>query len=250
MLFTVLTIFPKIFAPFFDTGIIGRAVRNKIIEADIVDIRNYAEGRHKCVDDRPYGGGCGMIMKPEPLALAIETAQKNHNKSKTIFLTPQGRRFNQKIAEKLALEQKHLIILCGRYEGIDERICADFIDEEFSIGDFVLTGGEIPAMAIIDAVCRLIPGSLGGKDSAEKETFADGLIEHPHYTRPSCFKNRNVPELLLSGNHKKIDEWRLEASLKRTFLKRPDLLAKKKFSEKEVAILKKWCREIERLIAE
>lgn len=247
MNFTVLTIFPEMFKLFRAHGIIKRAIERNKISVSTINIRDFAEGRHQATDDRPYGGGCGMVMKPEPLAGAIRSAQKKSPDFITIHLTPQGRVFNQKVAQQFALYDG-LILVCGRYEGIDERICQDFIDDEISIGDYVLTGGELASMVLIDAVTRLIPGVLGGVDSAEKDSFSDDLLEHAQYTRPRTFEDKNVPEVLLSGNHKKIEEWKLETSLIRTFLKRKDLLKNRLLTEQEIEILKKWCLDIEKII--
>jgi tRNA (guanine37-N1)-methyltransferase len=243
----VLSIFPELFAPFLSGSIIRRAVEKGIINASVTDIREFAHDRHRTVDDRPYGGGCGMVMKPEPLAEAIRNAKDRQPLSKTLLMTPQGIPFNQQLAEKLAHETG-LIIVCGRYEGIDERISADFIDLEISIGDYVLNGGELAAMVIIEAVTRLIPGALGKEESARKDSFSDGLIEHAHYTRPPEFEGQGVPEVLLSGNHREIENWRLETSLIRTFLKRPDLLKDRSLSKQETRILKKWCLDIEHIL--
>lgn len=249
MNFIVLTIFPEMFTPFWEHGIIKRAIdRNKIC-ASAINIRDYAQGRHRVTDDRPYGGGSGMVMKPEPLTAAIRAAAEQAPSSRTILLTPQGRCFNQNAARELA-SSEGLILVCGRYEGVDERICHEFIDDEISIGDYVLTGGELAAMVIIDAVTRLIPGTLGGKDSAAKDSFSDGVLKHPQYTRPRIFEGAEVPEVLLSGNHKEIEKWRLETSLIRTFLKRKDLLKGRPLSEPEIEIFKKWCRDIEKLISD
>ncbi|MBW1940482.1 MAG: tRNA (guanosine(37)-N1)-methyltransferase TrmD [Deltaproteobacteria bacterium] len=245
--FDVLTIFPEMFKPFWEHGMIRRAIEQDKISASAINIRDFAKGRHSPTDDRPYGGGCGMVMKPEPLAAAIRAAKKKSPSSKTILATPQGRSFDQDLARELAL-QEGLILVCGRYEGVDERICNDFIDEEISIGDYVLTGGELPAMVIIDAVTRLIPGVLGGVDSAEKDSFSGSLLEYAHYTRPGSFEGEEVPDVLLSGNHKAIENWRLEMSLKRTFLKRPDLLENRPLNKQEIKILEKWCLDLERII--
>jgi len=220
MNFTVLTIFPEMFQMFWDHGIIRKAVEEKKISAETINIRDFAEGKHRVTDDRPYGGGCGMVMKPEPLAAAISAAKKKKPDAKTILLTPQGRVFDRHVAHELA-SYEGLMLVCGRYEGVDERICLDHIDDELSIGDYVMTGGELAAMVVIDTVIRLIPGVLGGDESAEKDSFEDGLLEHAHYTRPQVFEEEEVPEILLSGNHGEIERWRLEASLIRTFLKRP-----------------------------
>lgn len=249
MEFFVLTIFPDMFIPFWEHGIIKRAIDQKKISTTAINIRDYAEGRHRVTDDRPYGGGSGMVMKPEPLAGAIRAAKKKAPASRTILLTPQGRSFNQNIARRLA-SLKGLILVCGRYEGVDERIGRNLIEQEISIGDFVLTGGELAAMVIIEAVTRLIPGTLGGTDAAENDSFSDGVLEHPHYTRPRIFEGEHVPEVLLSGNHKEIEKWRLEASLLHTLLKRKDLLKDRALSSQEIKILKKWCRNIEKIISD
>ena len=243
MFFTVLTIFPEMFDSFWNHGIIRRAIENHKIVASAVNIRNYAKDRHQVTDDRPYGGGSGMVMKPEPLAAAIRDTAKALSGAKTVLLTPQGRVFDQKMARELA-SSDGLILVCGRYEGVDERICHDLIDYEISIGDYVLTGGELAGMIIIDAVTRLIPGALGGEDAAAKDSFSDDLLEHAHYTRPSNFEDQEVPEVLLSGHHQEIEKWRLESSVMRTLLKRPDLLHKKNLSRQEREILGKWGREI------
>ena len=247
MHFTVLSIFPEMFDPFWGHGIVRRAIENNKIFASAVSIRNYAADRHQVTDDRPYGGGSGMVMKPEPLAAAIRDANKTLHSAKTVLLTPQGRVFNQQMARELA-SFEGLILVCGRYEGVDERICHDLIDYEISIGDYVITGGELAAMTIIDAVTRLIPGVLGGEDAAEKDSFSDGLLEHAHFTRPSKFEGREVPEVLLSGHHREIEKWRLESSMMRTLIKRPDLLHKKGLNQQEYEILKKWRLEIEKLL--
>ena len=245
--FTVLTIFPEMLEAFFAHGIIRRAIESERISAGSIDIRDFATGKHREVDDRPYGGGNGMVMKPEPLAAAIRHARTKHPDALAVLLTPQGRVFTQSTAEEMARSSHDLILVCGRYEGVDERVCRTLIDEELSVGDYVLTGGETAAMIVIEAVTRLIPGVLGGEESAEKDTFVNGRVEHAHYTRPAVFEDQAVPETLLSGDHAAIDHWRLEDSLIRTFLKRPDLLNRQPMDEKEKKILKKWCREIEAL---
>jgi tRNA (guanine37-N1)-methyltransferase len=247
MKFVVLTIFPEMFDPFWTHGMIRKAIEAQKILTSAINIRDYAEDRHQVTDDRPYGGGSGMVMKPEPLAGAIRAAAGTIPEAKTVLLTPQGRVFDQGMARELA-SSKGLILVCGRYEGVDERVCNDLIDYEVSTGDYVLTGGELAAMIIIDAVTRLIPGVLGGEQAAEKDSFADGLLEHAHYTRPRNFEGNGVPEVLLSGHHREIDRWRLESSLMRTLLKRPDLLEKKDLDQQEIEILEKWYRVIEKLI--
>lgn len=247
MNFIVLTIFPEMFNLFWEHGIIRRAIDRNKIRASAIDIRSFAEGKHRVTDDRPYGGGCGMVMKPEPLAAAIRASAQKEPLSKKILLTPQGRRFDSSVAQELS-SSEGLILICGRYEGVDERICHDFIDDEISIGDYVLTGGELAAMVIIDAVTRLIPGILGGKESAEKDSFSGSILEYAQYTRPRSFEGHDVPEILLSGDHQKIENWRLETSLIRTFLKRPDLFENRALSQQEIEILKKWCVDIEKII--
>lgn len=248
--FTVLTIFPEMVDAFFHHGIVRRAVESGTISCRAVDIRDYTRDRHKVVDDRPYGGGSGMVMKPEPLAAAIRDAKAKNPSARTVLLTPQGRVFSQQAAQALAAEAGALILVCGRYEGIDERVCAEFIDDEISVGDYVLTGGEVAAMIVIDAVTRLLPGALGGEDSAEKESFQQGRIEHAHYTRPPVFEGEAVPEVLLSGNHARIEAWRLENSLVRTLLKRPDLLMERELSPEEKKVLKAWLQNIEVLVSD
>ncbi len=246
MNFSILTIFPEFFDAFVAHGIIRRAIAAEIISVSPVDIRDFADGRHRITDDRPYGGGAGMVMKPEPLCRAINSARHQHPGSRTILLSPQGRPFSQPVAGELA-RLDSLIFICGRYEGVDERVYRD-IDDEISIGDYVLTGGEPAAMIIMDAVTRLLPGALGGAESAEKESFSDDLLEHAHYTRPPVFEGEAVPDVLLSGNHGVIDQWRLESALIRTLLKRPDLLQTKTLDSREKKALKKWCDQIEQLI--
>lgn len=245
---TVLTLFPELFDSFWQHGIIARAVDAKQVKPRSINIRDFAQGRHRIVDDRPFGGGPGMVMKPEPLSAALKAAKTESPAGMTILLSPQGKVFDQPLAEELS-RLPALILVCGRYEGIDERISQDLIDAEISLGSFVLTGGEVPAMALIDAVVRLIPGTLGNAASAGEDTFSDNLVEYGHYTRPATFEGCSVPDVLLSGNHAKIGQWRREQSLIRTLLKRPDLLAQKTLTDEEKTILIRWCREIERLTA-
>ncbi len=247
--FTVLTIFPEMVEAYFSEGMIRKAVDAEIVSAAAINIRDFANGKHRITDDKLYGGGCGMVMKPEPLAGAITAAKRKTPESRVVYLTPQGRPFDQAVAQELS-EAEGLIFVCGRYEGIDERICQQYIDDEISIGDYVLTGGELAAMVVVDAVVRLIPGVLGGEDSAEKETFSKGLVEHAQYTRPPSFNDLDVPAVLLSGNHAAIEQWRLETSLIRTFLKRPDLLEDRDFRKEEKKILREWCQKIEKIIAD
>ena len=244
----ILTIFPDIFASFFSHGIIRRAITDGIIRVNPRDIRDFTEDRHRQTDDRPYGGGAGMVMKPEPLSRAIQAAKDRQPEARTILLSPQGRVFQQEVARELAGE-KALVFVCGRYEGIDERVYQHWIDDELSIGDYVLTGGEPAAMVVLDAVTRLLPGALGGEDSAQKDSFSEGLLEYAHYTRPPEFNGESVPGVLLSGNHAAIEAWRYEDALLRTLIKRPDLMEQRVLSRMEKEILEKWCRYIEKLIA-
>ncbi|MDD2603194.1 MAG: tRNA (guanosine(37)-N1)-methyltransferase TrmD [Desulfobacterales bacterium] len=246
MRFTVLTLFPELFAPFWDHSIIRRAIESGIITGSAVNIRDFAVGRHQVTDDRPYGGGCGMVMKPEPLAAAIRAAKDRCPGAETVLLSPQGKVFDQPLAEALA-QGEGLILVCGRYEGIDERV-GSLVDAEVSIGDYVLTGGEVAAMVIMDAVTRLLPGALGGADSAEKDSFADHRLEHAQYTRPPIFEGQPVPEVLLSGDHGAIARWRRESALIRTLLKRPDLLRQRPLESEESRILKRWLVEIQDLV--
>ncbi|MCG6910077.1 MAG: tRNA (guanosine(37)-N1)-methyltransferase TrmD [Deltaproteobacteria bacterium] len=245
--FTVLTIFPDMFQGFWNYGIVAKAIAQKQISAAALNIRDFSTDKHRTTDDRPYGGGSGMVMKPEPLADAVREAKRLSPLSQTILLTPQGRPFNQEMARSFA-ERDGFILVCGRYEGIDERICYDFIDQEVSIGDYVLMGGELAAMIVMEAVTRLIPGVLGGDDSAERDSFSGGLLEHAHFTRPPVFNGHVVPEVLLSGNHREIEKWRFETSIVRTFLKRPDLLEERALTQREVQVLKEWCRRVESIV--
>jgi len=222
----LVTIFPGILDGPFRESMIKRAVDKGLVEINLIDLRSYARDRHRQVDDTPYGGGFGMILKPEPLFEAVEDLKNKSGKesSRVIFMTPQGRRFNQDIARKLA-KDKHLIVICGRYEGVDERVRIAMVDEEISIGDFVLTGGELAAAVVVDALVRLLPGFIA-EEAAANESFTESLLEHPHYTRPPVFRDMEVPPVLLSGNHGEIDRWRRQQSLKRTYERRPDLLEK------------------------
>ncbi len=243
----ILTLFPELFKPFWEHGIIRRAVQGNKLDPLTIDIREHAEGRHRVTDDRPYGGGCGMVMKPEPLSAALMEAKTRMPQTTTLLLSPQGRPFDQALAQDLATTNG-LILVCGRYEGVDERFIDRHVDAEISIGDFVLTGGELGAMVVIDAVTRLIPGVLGNDDSAGSDTFSDGLVEYAHYTRPPVFDDQCVPDVLLSGNHQEIDRWRRESALIRTVTKRPDLLEQRLLSAEERATLEKWRRILDGLL--
>ncbi|MBC8588808.1 tRNA (guanosine(37)-N1)-methyltransferase TrmD [Paratissierella segnis] len=235
MKFDILTIFPEFFQILDEFSIIGRAIEENIIQINNVNIRDFSNDKHKRVDDYPFGGGPGMIMKPEPIFEAINSV-KNEN-SKVIYLSPQGKKLNQKMANSLSKES-HLILLCGHYEGIDNRIIENFVDEEISIGDYVLTGGEIPALVLIDCITRLIPGTLKSDESFIDESHYNEWLEYPQYTRPREFNGLKVPDVLLEGNHRKINEWRKYQSIKTTLEKRPDLIENIEFTKEEEAILK------------
>ena len=237
MKFDILTLFPDMFRGPFDESIIRRGQDKGLIEISLHQIRDYAKDRHHTVDDSPYGGGAGMLMKPEPLAASIEAARKGNPDAAVLLTTPQGRPLNQLLAQELAMKPG-LIIVCGRYEGVDERIHQHYIDHEISIGDFVLSGGELAAMVLVDTVTRLIPGVLGSEESAATDSFGDGLLEYPQYTRPAEFKGLTVPDPLLSGNHAGIARWRREQSLKRTAENRPDLLAQAALSAQDRLFLR------------
>ena len=219
----ILTLFPEMFTP-LQTSIIGRAVNNGKLQINVVDIRDYTLDKHHKCDDTPFGGGAGMVMMAQPIASAIDAIDKDHS-AKRIYLSPKGRTFNQKVVTEYC-KCEHILLLCGHYEGVDQRVLDLYIDEELSLGDFVLTGGEIPAMAVVDAVARYVDGVINDQ-SLEQESFASGLLEYPQYTRPQEFMGQKVPEVLLSGNHAKIDEWRLQKSLEITRKNRPDLLKEK-----------------------
>ena len=237
MRFDILTLFPGMFSSPLEESILGKAVEKGLIHIRAINIRDFSTDKHQVVDDTPYGGGQGMVMKAEPIARAIESVKSENPSAWTVYLTPQGKPFNQDLARRLSA-QPHLVLLCGRYEGVDERARELFIDEEISIGDYVLTGGELAAMVLIDAVSRFIPGVLGSDRSAEEDSFFNSLLEFPQYTRPSDFRGSCVPEVLLSGNHSAISLWRRKEALRRTSMRRPDLLAKANLSEEDRELLK------------
>lgn len=239
MNFHILTLFPDMVLNGLNTSIIGRAVNAGLIKIDATDIRDFSTNKHNRVDDYPYGGGAGMVMQPEPVYKAYESAcSKMSGKPRVIYMTPQGRTFNQKMAEDLAKEE-NLIFLCGHYEGIDERVLEKIVTDNVSIGDYVLTGGELPAMVMIDAISRQVPGVLSNDVSAEFETFYDNLLEYPQYTRPEEFQGMKVPEVLLSGHHGNIDKWRREKSLERTLNNRPDLLKDANLTKDDIKYINK-----------
>lgn len=246
MRFDILTIFPQLLSSPLQEGIIRRAVESGRVSIGIENIRDFALDRHAMTDDRPFGGGEGMVMKPEPLAAAILSVRQRFGPGRVILLSPQGRRYDQEVAAHLAGEG-HLILVCGRYEGVDERIRTTLVDEEISIGDFILTGGELAAMIIVDSVVRLLPGVLGCSDSAANDTFSHGRLKHPQFTRPRNFEGLEVPEILVSGDHAAVAEWRLLASVSQTLARRPDLLDPERFSKEERRILQKhglWAKVV------
>lgn len=238
MRFDVLTLFPELFSSFLKETILGRAVKAGLVDIRLVNIRSFARGRHLVTDDSPFGGGEGMVMKPGPISRALDSVDRTKDRSLVLLLTPQGRTFDQPLAWDLS-RMEQLILICGRYEGVDERIRSKGVDMELSIGDYVLSGGETAAMVVIEAVSRLVPGVLGGEKSSQEDSFEEGLLEYPQYTRPRVFKNQEVPEILLSGDHEKIRVWRRTESLKRTLERRPDLLKKAKLTEEDKRILAK-----------
>ncbi len=258
----VISLFPEMFEA-IKSGITGRALRDGLISLGITNPRDFTEDKHRTVDDRPYGGGPGMLMKVEPIEKAIlhlasrnisYDKSSNKNKTKVVYLSPQGKPLTQQIVKELS-ENEQLILLAGRYEGVDERLIEQYVDYEYSIGDYVLSGGELPAMVLIDSLIRLIPGALGHNESAVNDSFYSGLLDHPHYTRPetltfsdesfeeSAKDCKRVPEVLLSGNHQKIEQWRLKQSLGRTWQRRPDLLKDRQLSELEQQLLQEFIQE-------
>jgi tRNA (guanine37-N1)-methyltransferase len=233
MLIQVLTLFPEMFTGVFESSILGKAQQKGIARLEAVNFRAYSTSKHQTVDDTPYGGGGGMVLKPEPIFAAVEDiAGQSQHKPRVILMCPQGKTFTQQQAFEWANEQ-HLIFICGHYEGYDERIRDHLVTDECSIGDYVLTGGELPAMVVIDSVIRLLPGVLGNEMSARSDSFSEGLLEYPHFTRPQQFREWSVPDILLSGHHEQIDQWRRQQALLRTFERRPELLANIALTDKE-----------------
>ncbi len=239
MRFDIFTLFPKVFTPYIDVSIIARARERGLAEIYLHNIRDWTTDRHHVVDDEPYGGGGGMVMKPDPIFAAVEGVMGSPPQAPVILLTPQGRPFTQAIARELAA-LPHIALLCGRYEGVDERVRQHLVTDEISIGDYVLTGGELAALVVLDAVTRLLPGVLGDPDAPAKDSHAQGLLEHPHYTRPAVFRGWEVPAVLRSGDHARIARWRREQSLRRTWERRPDLLARADLSPEDRALIARW----------
>ncbi len=237
MIFDVQTIFPGIFESPLSESLLKKAIDKGRIQVRVRNLRDFAEDRHRMTDDYPCGGGTGMVMKPEPIIGAVEALKAEDPNAQSVLLTPQGERFHQGLARRMS-SQEHLILICGRYEGLDERVRLAVVDREISIGDYVLTGGEIPALVLIDAISRYLPGFLGCEQSVEEDSFSQDLLEYPQYTRPQVFRGMAVPEVLLSGNHVQIKRWRRRESLRRTFLRRPDLLDRAVLSEEDLNFIK------------
>ncbi|MDY6880049.1 MAG: tRNA (guanosine(37)-N1)-methyltransferase TrmD [Desulfatiglans sp.] len=236
MRFEIVTIFPQMFSGYVHEGVLGRAVKSGIVEVNVVNIRDFARGTRKNTDDRPYGGGDGMVMKPGPIYRAVKHLERPSGRSLALLLSPRGQPFNQSMAWELSRFDQ-LILVCGRYEGVDERVRLSCIDRELSIGDYILSGGELGALVVVDAVSRLIPGVLGRESSNQEDSFEGGLLEYPQYTRPRTFEGQEVPEVLLSGDHERIRAWRRREALRRTMEKRPDLLKRARLSPEDEAIL-------------
>ncbi len=239
MRFDIVTIFPNLFAGPFDHGIVRRASEAGIVEIGIHDLRSWTSDRHHVVDDRPFGGGAGMVLKPEPLVAAVESLKMapDTGRAVVVLTSPQGKLFDQHEAERMTTYDQ-VVILCGRYEGVDERVVEAVVDEELSIGDVVLSGGELAACVVVDAVTRLLPGALGCDRSAAEDSFAEGLLDYPHYTRPADFRGMHVPEVLLGGHHAEIDRWRRRQALERTLRRRPELLERAPLTDEDRAFLK------------
>ncbi|MBU1296890.1 MAG: tRNA (guanosine(37)-N1)-methyltransferase TrmD [Gammaproteobacteria bacterium] len=241
---SVISLFPEMFQAITQYGVTGRAIKSGLVEVDFFNPRDFTHDKHKTVDDRPYGGGPGMLMKVQPLKDAIASAKLLVPNAKVIYLSPQGRTLTQEGVQQLA-KQAEFILVAGRYEGVDERLIQSEIDEEWSIGDFVLSGGELPAMVLMDAVFRMVPGVLGKQASADEDSFSDGLLDCPHYTRPEVLNGEPVPSVLLSGNHEEIRRWRLKQKLARTFQRRPDLLQNLELDKEQQLLLEEFIRETE-----
>ena len=239
-----LTLFPEMFPGILEASIMKKAQEQGAVEFSVTDFREYTENKHKKVDDYPYGGGAGMVLQPQPLFDAVDAVTKTEKKRRVILMCPQGERFTQAKAEELSQEEE-LVVICGHYEGYDERIREHLVTDELSLGDFVLTGGELAAMTIADSVVRLLPDAIGKRESHEDDSFSTGLLEYPHYTRPADFRGLRVPDVLLSGNHAKIAEWRQYESLKRTYKRRPDLLETYPLTKRDREMLQQIKKELE-----
>ena len=252
MQFEVFTVLPEVFPPYLESSILKRAIERGMIDVRVHNIRDYTHDKHHTTDDTPYGGGGGMVMKPEPIFEAVESVMglaadpSQPQPAPVILLTPQGRVFNQRLAEELARHAR-IALICGRYEGVDERVREHLVTDEISVGDYVLTGGELPALTMIDAIARLLPGVLGDPTGAEDDSHSMGLLEYPHYTKPAEFRGWKVPEVLASGDHAKIDAWRREQALRRTLRKRPDMLETAELSEKDKKIVESLDSDVNNL---
>lgn len=244
----ILTLFPEMFAGPFDTSILKRAQENNLLNIHLTNIRDFSQNKHRTVDDTPYGGGAGMVMQAEPVFKAMEyLEQQQSDLGRVVMMCPQGQPFSQELAKDLASADR-LVILCGHYEGFDERVREKLVTDEISIGDYVLTGGELPAMVVVDAVARMIPGVLGEMASAEEDSFYGGLLEHPHYTKPRVYEGLEVPEILLSGHHKNIEKWRRRQSLIRTLERRPELLETVELTKEDKKVLREVYDRLKKLI--
>ncbi|HKN19403.1 MAG TPA: tRNA (guanosine(37)-N1)-methyltransferase TrmD [Dissulfurispiraceae bacterium] len=241
--FDIITIFPEMFSAYLGESILKRAIQKGLLDVKLFNLRDFTSDRHRTVDDSPYGGGSGMVMKIEPIYDALNSIKADGLDRLTILMSPQGRPYTQRMAESFAQDSRRIVLICGRYEGIDERVRQSLVDEEISIGDYVLTGGELAALVIIDSVARLVPGVLGDENSAREESFSWGLLDYPHYTRPPEFMGMKVPDVLLSGNHKEIWRSRRREAIRRTLLKRPDLIEKASLSSEDTAILNELCSD-------
>jgi tRNA (guanine37-N1)-methyltransferase len=237
MTFDILTIFPGIFTSPLSESLLKKAIDKGFIEVRIRNLRDFTRDKHRMTDDYPYGGGAGMVMKPEPIIRAVQEIKKEDPQAQSVLLTPQGNRLDQKLGREMS-GHPHWILICGRYEGMDERVRLAAVDRELSIGDYILSGGEIPALVVIDVISRYIPGFLGSEQSVEEDSFSHGLLEYPQYTRPPIYRGMAVPEVLLSGHHAQIERWRRKESLRRTFLRRPDLLDLASLSEEDQEVLR------------
>jgi len=240
----VLTLFPEAFESLLNCSVLGRARERGLVTVNLVNIRDFATDKHKVADDAPYGGGPGMVLKPEPIFLAVESLAEVNSLERIILLSPQGRQFSQEVARGLA-SVKDMVLICGRYEGVDERVRTGLVTDEISIGDYVLSGGEIPALVVIDAVCRLVPGAIGNDGPITTDSFYRPLLGVPQYTRPRSFRGMTVPDVLLSGNHRTIEKWRLKEALKRTVQRRPDLLERVRLEPADMALLEEARAELQ-----
>ena len=234
----ILTLFPEMFEPILGASILGRAREKGILTINPINIREFAKNKHRQTDDYPYGGGPGMVMSPQPLFDAFYHVLDGSPDAMVVYFSPQGKTLNQEMAKEYA-RQSHLVLLCGHYEGVDQRVIDRFVDEEISIGDYILTGGELPSMVFIDCVSRLVPGVLGSAISVQDESFSNGLLEYPHYTRPQTYEGMSVPEVLLSGHHENIDRWRKKESLRNTLIKRPDLLKSAELTLEDIGTIER-----------